>query len=341
MYADQVESLDLFDSRLPYAMGNTKLFRRSLIDEHNLRFPEDLPMGSDQPFTFEALLHSRRTSVVNDYDYYHAVRRGDLSNITFSSTGRRRIDFAARMMDFVAARVEAGPRRDAILIRHFDWEINETLQLGYLDSAPEDQQAVRETVRRLADDYLTEALSARLGVAKRVRIRLAAAGLTDELEQAIQDEFGIDRRPPSYVVDGDRLYLDFAGFGGQLEDDAYELHVRELLPAMKKRVDVTGSSSGSSVHVVAHVPVVTRGAAAQLEVIDPSGASVAASPLAGWPEHRTTDLDITVSKAAALHLRIPLADQSVDLPIPSVAKRSATARVASAIRRRMREFART
>jgi len=341
MYAEQAESLDLFDSRLPYAMSNTKLFRRSLIEDHNLRFPEDLPMGSDQPFTFEALLHSRRTSVVNDYDYYTAVRREDSSNITFSSTGRRRIDFAARMMDFVAARVDAGPRRDAILIRHFDWEINETLQLGYLDSAPEDQQVVRETVERLVDDYLTEAVSARLGVAKRVRIRLAAAGLTDELEQAIQDEFGIDRRPPSYVVDGDRLFLDFAGFGGALPDDAYELHVRDLLPAMKKRVDVTASSSGSSVRVVAHVPVVTRGAAAQLAVIDRAGASIAAEPLATWPAQRTTDLDVIVPKASGLQLRIPLADTNVDLPIPNVAKRSAVARAGAAIRRRMREFGRT
>lgn len=338
MYAEQVESLDLFDSRLPYAMGNTKLFRRSLIDKHNLRFPEDLPMGSDQTFTFEALLHSRRTSVVNDYAYYYGVRREDSSNITFSATGPRRIDFTARMMDFVASQVEPGMRRDAILIRHFDWEINETLQLGYLDSSPEDRAAVRHAVKRLADDYLTEPLSARLAVAKRIRIRLAAAGHTDVLAQAIRDEFGEPPRRPSYVVDGDRLFLDFAGFGGPLPDDAYELHVRDLLAAMEKRIDVTATAARGSVHIVATVPVVTRGASSQLEVVGGSGAQLAASPLSRWPEHRTTTLDATVPRATDLGLRIPLADVTVDLPIPSDAKRSVAARAGAAIRRRMREF---
>lgn len=338
MYLEQVESLDLFDSRLPYAMGNTKLFRRSLIDEHDLRFPEDLPMGSDQPFTFSALLHSRRTSVVNDYAYYYGVRREDSSNITFSATGRLRIDFTAKMMDFVASKVEAGPRRDAILIRHFDWEVNETLQLGFVESPDEDQQAVCQIVARLVDDYLTEPVSARLAVAKRVRIRLAAAGRTDVLVQAIRDELGDERRRPSYVVDGNRLFLDFAGFGDALPDDAYELHARELSAAMEKRVELTASDVRGSIHIEATAPVVTRGATLRLEVVDAQGNALAASPLSQWPEHRATTFDLTVPKADGLALRIPLADATVDLAIPGTAKRSVAARAGAAIRRRMREF---
>ncbi len=334
MYADQVQSLDLFHSRLPYAMGNTKLFRRSLIDEHDLRFPEDLPMGSDQPFTFAALLHSKRTAVVNDYAYYYGVRREDSSNITFSATGRRRIEFTARMMDFVAANVEAGPRRDAILIRHFDWEINETLQLDFLRSSAADQMAVCQTITRLVDDYLTEAVSARLAVAKRVRIRLAAAGHTDLLLRAIDDEFGSNRRRPSYVVDADRLFLDFAGFGeAEMSDDAYELHPRDLEVAMRKRVVVSSTKRT----VRATVPVVTRGAELQIEVIDTVGATVAAVPLATWPERRVTKVDAAGPVTEGVTLRIPLADTIVELPISSVAKRSVAARARAAIRRRMRE----
>ena len=42
-----------------------------------LRFPEDLPVGSDQPFTLEACVRARRISVLADYTYYYAVRRDD------------------------------------------------------------------------------------------------------------------------------------------------------------------------------------------------------------------------------------------------------------------------
>lgn len=334
MYAEQVESLDLFDSRLPYAMGNTKLFRRSLIDDHHLRYPEDLPMGSDQPFTFSALLHSRRTSVVNDYDYYYGVRREDSSNITFSATGRRRIDFAARMMDFVASQVEAGPRRDAILIRHFDWEINETLQLSYLESAPDDQAAVRQIIKRLVDDYLTEQVSAKLAVARRVRIRLAAEGRIAELEQAIRDEFVDPRRRPSYVVSGDRVFLDFAGFGEAMPDEAYELHVRDLTMAMQKRADISVHKD----HVVATIPVVTRDAGADIALIDDGGREIASVPCAAWPEHRATTLDVAVAQTARLTVRVPVGGSTVDLAMPNVTKRSVAARAGAAIRRRMREF---
>ena len=47
--------IDLFDSALPWALSNTKLFRRELIEKHGIRFPEELPVGSDQPFTLEAV----------------------------------------------------------------------------------------------------------------------------------------------------------------------------------------------------------------------------------------------------------------------------------------------
>ena len=66
--------------RLP---SNTKPFRRELIERHGLRYPEDLPIGSDQPFTLEACLRARRVSVLADYDYYFAVRREDAGNITY------------------------------------------------------------------------------------------------------------------------------------------------------------------------------------------------------------------------------------------------------------------
>ena len=52
------------ESQLTFAVANTKLFRRSLLTEHAITYARDLKVGSDQPFTIEAMLHARRISVV-------------------------------------------------------------------------------------------------------------------------------------------------------------------------------------------------------------------------------------------------------------------------------------
>ena len=43
------DDIDLVNSALPWALSNTKLFRRSLLEEHHIRYPEELRSGSDQP----------------------------------------------------------------------------------------------------------------------------------------------------------------------------------------------------------------------------------------------------------------------------------------------------
>ncbi|HEU5045988.1 MAG TPA: glycosyltransferase family 2 protein, partial [Nocardioidaceae bacterium] len=48
--ADRVD-LDPYGAELRWALANTKLFRRSLVEELGLRYREDMAFGSDQPFT--------------------------------------------------------------------------------------------------------------------------------------------------------------------------------------------------------------------------------------------------------------------------------------------------
>jgi glycosyltransferase involved in cell wall biosynthesis len=43
------------DSDLAYTLSNTKLFRRSLLEEHGIRYALDLRVSSDQPFTAVAI----------------------------------------------------------------------------------------------------------------------------------------------------------------------------------------------------------------------------------------------------------------------------------------------
>lgn len=210
IFAATDPDVDLFDSALPWSLSNTKLFRRELIERHGLRYPEDMPVGSDQPFTIEACFRARRISVLADYDYYYAVRRLNARNITYKSRHLERLRCAEELVRFVAGLIEPGKRRDAVLLRHFTWEVAKLLENDFLLLTRDVQEQVRAGVRELARQYLTDDIRDRLPVEARVRLGAARHGDLDDLLAVIRQdaELGI---PPA-VVDGDRWYAGYPGF---------------------------------------------------------------------------------------------------------------------------------
>lgn len=62
-----------------------KLFRRSFVDAHHLRFPEGKVRLEDGILVSRAYLLADRVSVLADYDYYYKRRREDSDNISFRS----------------------------------------------------------------------------------------------------------------------------------------------------------------------------------------------------------------------------------------------------------------
>ena len=208
-HSNQV-SIDLFDSALPYHLSNTKLFRRDLLDKHQIRYPEDMPVGSDQPFTFEACLRANRISVLSDYRFYYSVRRRNALNITYASDDLARLACTARIMDFIANLVEPGPRRDAIFVRHFEWELSKLVEDRFLDQRPDAQEGVRAGVARLADAYLTDPIRDRLRPESRVRLAVARSGTREQLVAVVRQD-ATDGIPPT-VVDGGRSYAAYPGF---------------------------------------------------------------------------------------------------------------------------------
>ncbi|WP_031514522.1 glycosyltransferase family 2 protein [Streptomyces sp. NRRL F-5123] len=210
LYQETRHDVTFTNSALPWTVANTKLFRRELVERHGLRFPEDMPVGSDQPFTIEACLRASRISVLADGTYYYAVKREDAGNITYRANHEARLACAARVMDHVAGLVEPGPLRDAVLMRHFRWELAKLLQ----DDFPALDAAVRERLVKgiadLADRYLTDAVRDSMGVKQRVRIGLAQAGRTAELCALIEDE--AEHGAPPFVLEGEHAYARYPGF---------------------------------------------------------------------------------------------------------------------------------
>ncbi|MFD4666226.1 glycosyltransferase family 2 protein [Streptomyces halstedii] len=224
LYTDDNPDISLYDSALPYTLANTKLFRRELVEKHKLRFPEDMPVGSDQPFTIEACFRARKISVVGDYTCYYAVKRGDASNITYRADHLARLRCAAKIMEHTAALIEAGPKRDAVFKRHFEWELSKLLQKDFLRLDADTRRKVCEGIAALLDAYFTDGLRDRTGVVRRVRFGLAWRGAVDELSRALSDE--AEHGTPPFLLEDGRAFAAYPGFRDSavgLPDHFYEV----------------------------------------------------------------------------------------------------------------------
>ena len=110
MFSETVLDADLVEQNLFFALGPTKLFRRSLIEQHGLRFPTDIRVGQDQPFVAEALLLARRVSVLADRSYYYARFAEDRTrhlSQTFE-TATQIVHRTRRVTDIVVRHTEPG-----------------------------------------------------------------------------------------------------------------------------------------------------------------------------------------------------------------------------------------
>ncbi|MET7364683.1 glycosyltransferase [Streptomyces sp. NPDC005566] len=224
LFAESNPDISLYDSALPYTLANTKLFRRALVEKHKLRFPEDLPVGSDQPFTIEACFRARKISVVADYTCYYAVKRGDASNITYRADHLARLRCTAKIMEHTAGLIEAGPKRDAVFKRHFEWELSKLLLEDFAALDTGTQRQVCEGIAAVMDAYFTDDLRDGTGVTRRVRFGLARSGALDELCRALTDE--AEHGAPPFLLEDGRAFATYPGFRNSalgLSDRYYEV----------------------------------------------------------------------------------------------------------------------
>jgi glycosyltransferase involved in cell wall biosynthesis len=230
LYRTTDPDVSLYGRELPFALANTKLFRRELVEKHHLRFPEDVPVGSDQPFTIEACVRARKISVLGDYTYYYAVKRTDASNITYRADHMARLRCTEKIMKHAARLVEAGPRRDALFKRHFSWELAKLVQDDFPRLDATTQRALCDGVGRLADAYLSDELRDSMDVKRRVRILLAQRGAVAELARAVTEE--AEQGAPPFLLEDGHAYARYPGLRDPavgVSDRGYEL-VREAVP---------------------------------------------------------------------------------------------------------------
>jgi glycogen(starch) synthase len=308
LYAAGAPDIDLFDSALPWTLNNCKLFRRTLIERHGLRYPEDMPVGSDQPFTFEACLHAKRISVLADYDYYYAVRRDDDRNITYQTSCLARLDCAAKLIEFKAARVAPGPRRDAVLRVHFQWELASLLQPPFLDLGRDAQEYLCAGIGRLADRHLTPAIRDGLDAGHRIRIRLAQRGEVAALCAVIEDDAAGIVSP--VVLEAGGAFVGHWGFRDErapIPDDCFRI-TTDLASRIAERVETSSvrwDRDGAGRRVLS---IEARAALTGPAALDPGAVRVVvAAPADGGRVRTRTGLAPAADGAGTeIRARIPL-----------------------------------
>ncbi|MDJ1137598.1 glycosyltransferase family 2 protein [Streptomyces iconiensis] len=173
-------AIRLVGDGLPWALSNTKLFRRALLEEHKIRYNESMPAFSDQPFVMEACFRAERISVLADQDHYFAVRRADSSNITFRAGPELRLRCAERIFETTCRFLEPGPLRDGFHRRHFHVELFQLFGADFPALDREAQNRVCAGVARLVDAHGAGVLE-RIDERRRRTLNLAWRGDVDTL----------------------------------------------------------------------------------------------------------------------------------------------------------------
>lgn len=214
---------DLYSSRVYWNLPCLKLFRKSMLEEHGLRFRTDRRFIEDLLFTVEGYVRARNISVVGDYDCYYVVRREDGGNLTsggMAAPGHFRQSAGTHLellVELVASLVPEGPKRDFLLKRH--WEVEGCIEMRRIadaagldaaerqyDSVADDARLRYESLRRVVARWYTPGSAALLLPGPRLQYQLVLADRWDDLVRMQRDP---DDRV--FCGRGDRVYIAVPG----------------------------------------------------------------------------------------------------------------------------------
>jgi glycosyltransferase involved in cell wall biosynthesis len=161
-----------------------KLFRKALLDEHGVRFPEGRRRLEDHVFTMHAYFHARRVSILADYPcYYWMLRPGEEDNASFQAFEPSQYYGNLReVLDLVVEHSEPGPLRDRLLAH---WYRGKMLgRVGgrwFPNRPPEVRRAFYDEIAALARERYGPEVDRWLPANLRVRSHLLREGTFESL----------------------------------------------------------------------------------------------------------------------------------------------------------------
>lgn len=239
MFRISRDRADVLNDALYGMLTPHKLFRRSFLDEHGIRFPEGPVRLEDHRFVLKAYFRAGTISVLADYPCCHWVKRP-------GSYSRNRPDPAhyyealREVLDIVDEHVEPGPDRDRYYVHWYRGKVLKRLgESGFLDAPADYRQAVYDEARRLAVERFGPRVDRWLPLRMRVRSALLRADARDDLFRLTEAERGVTLATvlDGLRWDGDRLVVRFTarlafrdGTPFSFRDGRWEPPVRLELP---------------------------------------------------------------------------------------------------------------
>ena len=203
-FARNVDDASLADGGLsPPLLGLLsphKLFRRSFLDEHGIRFPEGRRRLEDHVFVMRAFFKARRMSIMADYPCYHWMRREDATNASFNRADPVVYYRAVRdVLDVIDDNTEPGPERDRLYLHWY--RSNMLMRMhgrSWAEGTDPYVQAMFAEIHRLALERfgpgVTKLLSSRFRVLSRSLMagRLDLVSAQAAIEQGLRADVELD-----------------------------------------------------------------------------------------------------------------------------------------------------
>ena len=152
-----------------------KLFRRALLDEHGIRFPEGRRRLEDHMFVVPAYFKARNMAILADYPCYHWVHWDSDANASFVAPDPAEyFDDVRSVLDVVDEHTEPGEFRDALYGRWYRGKLLGRLgRNAFVGREEAHRRGVLAEVRRLMEERFPERFDAGLPPALRLRAALA------------------------------------------------------------------------------------------------------------------------------------------------------------------------
>ena len=252
-----------------------KLFRRALLTEHGIRYPEGPRRLEDHPFVIHAYLHAQRIAILADYPVYHwAFRDRDQNASAQRVDPVGYFDNLREVLDLVEEHMEPGERRDALLAHWYRSKLLRSIGsrklLGRHQADEAYSRAMHAEIERLARERYGERFRRYLPYTLRLRAHLLLEGTYEQLVELARHHVGVDARTvvrsvrprgrgfaitveaevtgAEYVQDGERLrWVPPAGLEGAFAES--DLDVTEEFERSRVRV-ILRSAADASEYVV-------------------------------------------------------------------------------------------
>jgi len=241
---------DLIDDNVYRTLSPWKLFRKSLIDDGQIRFLETISVGEDQPFVARAYLRAKKISVLADRPYARLRARGDGTNVTSSARSLRDLlELSEAVIDVLAAESEPGRIRDGFLARPVKRQLRPLLQPQLLDLPDSEQLDLLTALGDLLRPYYNDVVAGHLSGLDRVKMDLAIGSDLDVLREIIRWE--AENSSALYTVDSTGIVYDLPKHlvpaSGAVRADVDALGVTTTLRSLK--------ADGPEVRLVAEASV--------------------------------------------------------------------------------------